>query len=366
MKRQAVLTTTVLLAAATTAFAGLHTRSGTVYVQNGQYTEAVRELKLAIEEDAKDEKAHFMIGVAYSNLDMKGTTLMDSVATVALAYTHFMKAKELDPKKARDVDNNVQSNYARHYKAGQVSFGQNDVVKAAHEFNLATQADPKQSSAHYNLAVAYSRLAQQDSTYYAKTLASADKVLELTKPSDPNYGHAIQLAANQLVYLGKPDEAAARLKGTLAEDPSKYPMVEEMGMDLMNRQKYAGAAEFLKLAADARATLGADDAKLLYNIATCEYRQRKDGPEHIDEAIVYYEKALNIAPDDQDSVFALMGAYAVKEDWPNASLWGEKYVSLNPSNADTWKLLARCYSELGEDDKATEALQRYTTLKGSN
>lgn len=359
-----ILMITALLLVATAAFAGLHTRSGTVYVQNGQYDEAVRELKLAIQEDPKDEKAHFMIGVAYSNLDMKGKQLVDSVATVELAYQHFMKAKELDPKKARDCDTNIMSNYARHYKAGQVAFGQNNITQASHEFDLATKSDPNQSSAHYNLAVSYSRLAQNDSTYYQRALASADKVLELADPKDPNYMRALQLAANQLVYLGKPDEAAARLKSTIEEDPSKYTVVEEMGTDLMNRMKWAGAASFLKLAAEARTTLGAEDAKLLYNIATCEYKQRKDAPEHVDEAIAYYEKALNIAPDDQETVFALMTAYVVKEDWASASLWGEKYVSLNPSNADTWRLLARCYGELGEDDKASEALTRYTTLKG--
>src|SRR5512134_3523575 len=177
MKKQALLTT-ALLVAATAAFAGLHTRSGTVYVQNGQFHEAVRELKLAIEEDPKDSKAHFMIGVAYSSLDQKGEQMIDSVAAVGLAYEHFMKAKELDPKKARDCDTNIQSNYARHYQAGQKAFAQAGYSMAAHEFELATQASPSQSSAHYNLAVAYSRLAPGDSTYYQKTLDSADQVLK--------------------------------------------------------------------------------------------------------------------------------------------------------------------------------------------
>src|SRR5262249_9797523 len=126
MKRQIWLFTALLMAA-TAAYAGLHTRSGTVYVQNSQWTEAVRELKLAIQEDPKDDKAHFMIAVAYSNMD-----------SVAQAYTHFMKAKELDPKKARDCDNNIQSNYAKHYKLGQNAFNQSNFPTAAHEFEMAT------------------------------------------------------------------------------------------------------------------------------------------------------------------------------------------------------------------------------------
>jgi Tfp pilus assembly protein PilF len=354
MKKQALLTT-ALLVAATAAFAGLHTRSGTVYVQNGQYHDAVRELKLAIEEDANDSKAHFMIGVAYSNLD-----------SVGLAYTHFMKAKELDPKKTRDCDNNIQSNYAKHYQSGQKAFSQNNMAGAAHEFNLATEASPAQSSAHYNLAVAYSRLAQHDSTYYAKTLASADKVLELTDPKDPNYMRALQLAANQLVYLGKPDEAKARLQSTIDEDPSQYPMVEEMGNDMLNRQNWAGASSFLKLAAEGRTAAGAEDATVLKNIGIAEFNLGKTDPAHLDEAIKYYEQALVIQGDDPDTTFNLLAAYVKKEDWASASIWGEKYVQLVPAEPKGWQLLARCYGELGEDDKAAEALGRYSSLKGTN
>jgi Tfp pilus assembly protein PilF len=352
MKRQSVLFT-VLLLVATAAFAGLHTRSGYVYLQNSQWPEAVRELKLAIQEDPKDAKAEFGIGVAYSNMD-----------SVAQAYAHFTKTKQLDPKKERDCDNNIQSNYARHYKLGQTAFAQANFPTAAHEFGMATQADPKQSSAHYNLAVAYSRLALSDSTYYAKTLTEADKVLELAPSTDPNHMHALQLAANTEVYLGKPDEAVARMKKTIDEDPSKYQMVEDMGNDLMTDKKWAGAASFLKLAADARAKVSADDAKVLQSIGICEFNLGKTDPAHLDEAINYYQKSLDVGGDDPNTVFNMMAAHIKKADWENAALWGEKYVLLAPSEADGWRLLAQCYGQLGEDDKAAEAIAHYQTLKG--
>jgi Tfp pilus assembly protein PilF len=352
MKRQSVLVT-VLLLTATAAFAGLHTRSGTVYVQNSQWTEAVRELNLAIQEDPKDDKAHFMIGVAYSNMD-----------SVAQAYEHFTKAKELDPKKARDCDNNIQSNYAKHYKLGQTAFNQSNFPTASHEFQIATLADPKQSGAHYNLAVAYSRLALSDSTYYQKTLAEADEVLELAPTTDPNHMRALQLAANTEVYLGKPDEAVERMRKTIDEDPSKYQMVEDMGNDLMQQKKWAGAASFLKLSAEARAKVSADDANVLKNIGVCEFNIGKTDPAHLDEAIIYYQKALDIGGDDPDTVFDMMAAYVKKPDWDNGALWGEKYVLLAPSDPKGWQLLARCYGELGQDDKASEALAHYQTLKG--
>jgi len=134
MKRQSVLVIGLLLVA-TAAFAGLHTRSGWVYIQNSQWSEAVRELKLAIAEDPKDDKAQFGLGVAYASMD-----------SVAAAYKHFTITKELDPKKAKDCDNNIQSLYAKHYQAGQKHFAGQNMQGAAHEFELATLASPKQSA----------------------------------------------------------------------------------------------------------------------------------------------------------------------------------------------------------------------------
>ena len=143
-----------------------------------------------------------MIGIAYSELD-----------SVAQAYQHFTIAKELQPKKAHDIANNIQSNYARHYQLGQNAFKQTNVNEAANQFLLATQADPTQSSGHYNLAVMYARLSLADSTYEVKALAEADQVLKLAQPTDPNYIRALQLASRMLAQLG------AKTRRSIASSP---------------------------------------------------------------------------------------------------------------------------------------------------
>jgi len=350
MRTLLILGVTLLCAAV--AIAGTETTSGTIYNQNGQYPEAVVILKKAIAKDPKDAKAHFQIGFAYSKLD-----------SVGLAYEHFMIAKELDPKRANDVADNIASNYARHYKIAQNAFTRPDFAGAATEFGLATQADPTQPTAHYNLAVTYSRLAETDSTCHEKALAEADKVLELSSPSDPNYTKSLQLAGRQLVELGREDEAVARFTRLIEEDPSKYQVIEEIGTDLVNSQNWKGAEVFLKMAADARAKVGSEDFNLYYNLGVAEFNLRKEDPAKIDEAIGYYEKALGVQPDDPSTVFNLMVANMAKEDWSNASVWGEKYASVSPSDPKGWQYLARCYSELGDKDKATEALSRYQQLR---
>ncbi|HXV14786.1 MAG TPA: tetratricopeptide repeat protein [Candidatus Krumholzibacteria bacterium] len=343
-----------LLGMATLAIAkSVETTSGIIYNRNGQFEEARVILLKALAKDPKDAEAHFQIGYSYSNLD-----------SVALAYRHFVKARELDPKKSKDVANNIASNYAKHYKLGQNAFGRTDFAAAEHEFALATQADPTQSAAHYNLAVTYARLSASDSTYDVKALTEADQVLALSDASDPNYTKALQLAARLLAQMGREAEAVERFKPMIEKDPSKYPVVEETGMELLKAGNWEGAAAFLKLSADARAKVGAEDFAVYSNVGVAAFNSRKDDPAMLDEAIGYYEKALAIQPDDAPTVLNLMAAYMAKEDWENASTWGEKYVSVSPSDPKGWQYLARCYGELGDTDKASEALKRYQELKG--
>lgn len=342
---------------------GTETTSGKIYNQNGQYSEAVTVLKVAIQKDPNDWDAHFQIGVAYSNLD-----------SVGLAYTHFAKAKELNAKKAsKDADNNIQSNYARHYKLGQGAFGRQDYPVAAAEFGIASLADPTQSASHFNRAVAFSRLAETDSTYEIKTLDAANRALELSGPSDPNYSKALALVGRQLVALGREDEAPARFQQLVTESPASFPVLEEIGTDALTRKEWKGAAIFLELTAEARAAAGEESFDVYYNTGVALYNHGRDLAKDpateaqaggvLDEAIIYYEKALSLRADDAQTILNIVAVTLVKQDWTNGAQWGEKYVSVSPEDPRGWQFLAKFYTELGETDKAADAMQRFEQLR---
>lgn len=320
--------------------------------QEQNYEMALALGRKALAANPNDAEAHFQMGYAYSQLD-----------SVALAYKHFMKAKELNPKKAEDVADNIQHNYAKHYKLGQSSFSREDFTAASTEFSLASQSDPTQAGAHYNLAVSYARLADTDPTYHEKALAEADKVLELSNPSEGNYTKALQLAGRQLVELNREEEAVNRFRRLVEEDPASYAIIEDIGMELLNAENWKGASVFLKLAADARAKAGAESFDTYYNLGVAFYHQRDENPAMIDEAIAYYEKALGVQADDPATVFNVMVAFMAKQDWTNGATWGEKYVNVSPSDPKGWQYLARCYSELGDKDKAREAMAHYEQLR---
>lgn len=328
------------------------TTSAKLRNQEGNYDLAIQLAKEGLAANPNDAEAHFQLGYSYSKLD-----------SVALAYEHFMKAAELDPKKAADAHDNIQSNFAKHYKLGQSAFNRQDYNAASQEFNLATEADPTQANAFYNLGVAYDRLAESDSTYYEKALAAADKVLELSNPTDANYPKALQLAGSELVAMGREDEAKNRFKRLIDEDPASYGVIQEIGTDLLKRQQWKGASVFLEMACEARAKVGAEDFDLYYNTGVALYNQRDTNPNAINEAISYYQKALELQPDEPTTTFNIVVAYYAAKDFSNSALWGEKYVQIRPEDSRGWQLLAQSYSELGEKDKAAQAGKRFAELR---
>jgi superkiller protein 3 len=332
------------------------TTSAKLRNQEGNFEMAIDLARQGIAENPNDAEAYFQLGVAYSNLD-----------SVALAYDAFSTAMELDPKKEMDSKNNIQHNFAKHYKLGQSAYNRQDYQGAAEEFLLATEADPTQAVGFYNLGVSYDRLAEKDPSYHAKTVEAMDHVLELSNPSEANYVKALEAAGRALVASGRADEAEERFRRLVEEDPTSYIVIENIGNDFLNAQKWEGAAIFLKMAAEARAKIDDEDFAVYYNIGAALFNLGKDdeNPDKVLEAITYYEKALEIQDDEPQTIFNIAVAYVAIDQYDNAVPWLEKYVDVSPNDTKGWQLLARCYSELNEKDKARDALRRFEELRSA-
>jgi superkiller protein 3 len=348
----AVIACAVLAAFVITGCQSVATTSAKLRNQEGNYELAIDLAKQALADNPNDAEAYFQLGVSYSHLD-----------SVALAYDCFVKSIELDPKKEKDADNNIQHNFAKHYKLGQSAYKRDDFQTASEEFVLATMADPTQSVGYYNLGVSYYSMGREvDPKYYDKSVEALDKVLELSNPSDGNYVKALGFAGKALAATGREEEARDRFERLIEEDPTSYQVIEDIGNDLLTAQQWKGASVFLEMSAEARAKIGAEDFTLFYNIGVANYSMRDEDPAAIDKAIMYYEKALDIQPDEPQTIFNIVVAYIAKEDYRGAIIWAEKYANLNPTDSRGWQLLARCYSEVGDQEKAREAMQRFEML----
>ncbi len=329
------------------------TTSAKLRNQEGNYELAIDLARQALADNPNDAEAYFQLGVSYSFLD-----------SVAYAYDNFVKAMELDPKKKKDAENNIQHNFAKHYKLGQSAYKREDFQTATEEFVLAVSADPTQAVGYYNLGVSYYSLAKEiDEKYYEDAIEALDKVLELSNPSEANYVNSLSFAGKALAAAGREDEARERFERLIEEDPTSFAVIETIGNDLLTQKQWKGAAIFLEMSAEARSKIGAEDFNLYYNIGVAHYSMRDEDPDEVRKAIMFYERALDLQEDEPQTIFNIVVAYISIEDWYGAIEWSEKYASIKPDDYRGWQLLARCYSEIGEKDKAREAMQRFEELR---
>jgi tetratricopeptide (TPR) repeat protein len=326
------------------------TTSAKLRNEEGNYEIAIRLAKQALQQNPNDAEAYYQLGVSYSNLD-----------SVALAYEYFTKSKELNPKNEKRANDGIRHNFAKHFNLGQKAF-QVDIRRAAKEFELATQADPREPLGYYNLGVAYTRLAQEDSTYYPRALAAFDKVLELSKPTEKRYVDALRSAGRVLAAMGQVEAAMSRFQRLVDEDPASFEMIEALGMEQLNKKDWRGAAIFLELAAQARAKVDQENFNTYYNLAASYYNLRREEPEALSKAVKYYKKALDLEPDEPQTIFNVVACYVAMKDWANAITWGERYVALKPDDEKGWMLLSRAYSEAGEQEKAKHTATKYEEL----
>jgi superkiller protein 3 len=330
------------------------TTSAKLRNQEGNYEIAIDLCKQALEQNPNDAEAYFQLGVAYSNLD-----------SVALAFENFMRSIELDPdndKREELANNNIKHNYSKHYNTGQAAFQDKNMEAAAQEFIKATQADPRQAVAYYNLGVTYSRMAADDSTYHQQAIDALEECLEKSTPDQSHYIPALGLVGKELAELGRVDEAVARFERLVDEDPSRYDVIEDLGINRFNRQDWKGAYTFLEMAARARIKVGAEDYKIYYDLGRVNYFMREEDPEALGRSVDFYERALELETEDAQTMLNLVIAYMAMEDWLSAIAWGEKYVQILPDGEDGWRLLAMSYNKIGDKDKATHCAQKYADL----
>jgi len=342
----------------------VNTTSAILHNQSGRYDLAIETSNLALAENPNDAEAEFQLGIAYSFLD-----------SVGAAYTHFSRAAELEPKREKDARNNIQSNFARHYNVGLNLLQDDDYHGAAEEFGKATEADPTEASGFYQLGTTYTFLGDNNEAmaveYYDKSVVCFDRVLELSNPSDQHYVDALSYAGQVLAKSGKPEEAISRFNRLVEEDPTNYRIIEKIGYDRLDEKDWKGASIFLILASEARAKISAEDFTLFYNLGVANFQMGKGdsgadvptNPEALTASVEYYQEALKLNPDEPQTIRNIVVAYVFLEDWRMAAEWGERYVGVSPDEPDGWRLLTRCYNELGDKNKARRCELRYDELR---
>ena len=76
------------------------------------------------------------------------------------------------------------------------------------------------------------------------------------------------------------------------------------------------------------------------------------------DRLSYFREMLNRAPDNPMVHYSLAQEYYKVRDYENAIRHIEEYLRLQEDEGAVYRLLAKCYEELGEFNKAVEVLER--------
>ena len=222
-------------------------------------------------------------------------------------------------------------------------------------FAMAAEIDPDYARAYGGMAICDARL---QGSYRApistdEILAMADRAI-LLDPSQPE-AHAARGVA--LGSADRNDEAVAAFEHGLAADSSNLDANFYYAWFLSNLGKFEQSVPYYQRAVE----LGPDDwqSPLMIDSVLQVLGREEEADRYARIGIKRAEKALLMHP--ENSKPAQLGAPALARlgDRERAIDWLERTLFLDPDDPLVWYNAACTYAQIGETDKAFEALDRW-------
>ena len=334
----------------------------------GQLDKAIASIDQAVASDkTKDKdkpKAWFTRGdIYYQLVDPSTAALFGKFAkdmkpgeAVQKAAESYNKALELDGptgEYGKQVPARLQNLYGLTFNDAVKSYNDKDYDKAIASYKLASQLSPKDTTAV--LYGAYAMEAKQDlagakanynqllgmgyksSAVYTRLLqiaqqqndtAGSQQILQQAIAAYPNNKVFLTQELNQYISAGKGKEAIDKIKHAIEVDPTNSNLYGVLGSVYDQNKQQDLAVEAFKKAVeldpknfDAQFNLGIynfNQAATLYTKASkmdLKTYQAKgkpleaEGKKYFEASVPYFEKALEIQPNDGNSLSALQKVY---------------------------------------------------------
>ncbi len=226
---------------------------------------------------------------------------------------------------------------------GSLRLAQGRLEEAAELFERARQLNPKDRKHAYNLGVVRQRQGRLE-----EATARYREAVEL----DPTWPDAHNNLGAMLFDAGRTEEARQQFEETLRFHPGDFEAELNLGLVAADGEDWEAAEQHDRRAL-ASATDDRQSAEAHRKLAKVLETRTKLG-----EAIVHYQAALRLTPDDEDALAALAWIRATNADarWRDgaeAVRLGERLCAVTKNrDADALDTLAAAYAEAGRFDDA--------------
>ncbi|MVN75698.1 tetratricopeptide repeat protein [Hymenobacter sp. HMF4947] len=334
--------------------------------KSGQLDKALVSINEAINNDKTKDKAKtwFTRGEIYNQLIDPSTAALYTKFTKDMqpgeplqkAVESYNKALQLDGPTGefgKQVPDRLKNLYGQAFNAGVASFNAKDYDKAISSYKLASQINPQDTTAV--LYGAYALDAKQDyagakasytqllgmgyksPTVYNRLLAIAQQqndaaatqqVLQQAIKAYPNDKNFLTQELNMYISTGRGKEAIDKIKHAIEVDPNNSNLYGVLGSVYDQNKQPELAVEAFKKAVeldpknfDAQFNLGIynfNQAATYYtkasklDLKTYQLKGRPleaQGKKYFEASVPYFEKALEVQPNDAGSLSALQKVY---------------------------------------------------------
>lgn len=174
---------------------------------------------------------------------------------------------------------------------------------------------------------------------------------------DPKNIEAIRLLGQAQIGLGNIDEAEKHLHTVLNMYPDDYLTTELLGEVFFRRKQYDSAAKYFKKSTDLRINF----SKGYLNWGITLFNQKK-----YQEAIKKFQQTIYYSDSPKANYFTfLVKCYHALKQYDKGIAEANQALAIDPNHAETYKMLAVIYDEMGNQQQAQAMYRRYVEITGS-
>ncbi len=296
---------------------------GVSQLRQNKFSDAINSLRKVI--DCKPDHAEALsnTGLAYLNLGQ-----------YEKALEYFQKAKSLNPK-IQGIDKNLGAAYNNIDR----------FAEAVASYSKALEQNSNDAELHRNIAIAYDNLKE-----YPKAHSHYQKSLELNS----NDAEACSKYGYSLVKSGNNEMAVKVILEGQKICGDSYDMFAILGAAYNNLGDYSVAIEQFQKAIEK------DQKKIQAYTNICATLINQ---ERYEEALVYYDQALEIFPGNASIYYFKGSVYNKLERFEAARDSYLKSIEQNPESANAHFYLGVCYINLGHPEEAISSCERAIAIK---
>lgn len=381
MKRLVIILSLLAMTFGFAAFqcASTEITSARLYMQQGNNQKAKEALMREVEKNPKSDEGLFLLGFIYGE-----------EGEYEKMIEYFNKSLSVSQKFAKEISENRNYHWADNFNKGVGFFNRAAQVtsedstqmyfnRAIERFENAILVQPDSVDTYKNLAFAYINAGRIDDAAEplkkliehgsnAETYAMLGEIYVTQGQGLMSSYRSTDNLQDSVAAMKKFNEAITLLQKGRAEFPGNEEILLYLSNAYINANKLDVAMESFKEGVK----IDPDNKYYRYNYGVLLLEA-----EDFDNAEDQFLKAIELDPQYSNAVYNLAATYVkwgtqlrdkaveegtddnlFKEKFEMSLPYLEKYLDLNPNDAQMWELLGRVYANLGMTEKSMEAFEK--------